>query len=135
MKFYAYVPRPDGSEPMGTGNRHTFDLKTKQGAIRHAVNYLGPNVKLFSYTNLYDQSTFNEIQTKSPYARNPQYKGKTLALSTQDMRIILNVLDVKTGDRYTQKIVKDAIRHKIIRLAPEKYEGWEWVKSVGGRSF
>jgi hypothetical protein len=55
--------------------------------------------------------------------------GKTVvALSTQDMRIILNVLDVRTGDRYTQKIVKDALKHKIIRLAPEKYEGWEWVK-------
>lgn len=49
-------------------------------------------------------------------------KGIKLVVSTQDMRRILDQL----GTEYSKKIIKDAIRKKIIRLAPDKYEGWEW---------
>ena len=58
----------------------------------------------------------------------PSYKGKFLSMSTQDMRILLNQLDIMTKDRYTQKIVEDAIDLKIIKLDPSKFEGWDWVR-------
>lgn len=61
MKFYAYIPDSDGKEPFGTDNRMLFELKTQEGAMRHAIRYFGPTVRLFTYTDIFDDSTFNEV--------------------------------------------------------------------------
>lgn len=60
-KYYAYVPRKDGTEPMGTGNRSLFSLKTDAGAIRRARRSLGDTVRVERYTNFYDDDTFTRI--------------------------------------------------------------------------
>ena len=61
MKFYAYKPRKDGSEPMGTEGRLLYELKTILGATRHAIRILGGHCRIFRYTNFYDDSTFHRI--------------------------------------------------------------------------
>ena len=59
MKFYAYIPDKNGREPLGTDNRTLFELKTVQGAIRHATKRLKTQeFCLFSYRNFYDNETF-----------------------------------------------------------------------------
>jgi hypothetical protein len=61
MKFYAYIPESDGVEPLGTNGRILFELKTILGAIRRAKRVLGKNVKVFTYTNFYNQNTFRIV--------------------------------------------------------------------------
>ena len=62
MKFYAYIPRLDGSEPCGTINACLIELKTVKGVVKQAVRRLGTNkIIVKSYTNLYDDSTFKIV--------------------------------------------------------------------------
>jgi cyclophilin family peptidyl-prolyl cis-trans isomerase len=61
MKFYAFKPRPDGSEPMGTEGKLLFELKTIGGAIKHSIRILGVKCRVFRYSNFYDNSTFHRI--------------------------------------------------------------------------
>jgi hypothetical protein len=61
MIFYAYKPDNDDKEPMGTGRRILFGLKTHRGAIRRARRILGDNVRVFTYTNFYNSKTFREV--------------------------------------------------------------------------
>lgn len=61
MKFYAYIPNKDGSEPTGTSKRLLFELKTRQGARRRVRKYLGNNAILCYYTNWYDERTYTII--------------------------------------------------------------------------
>jgi hypothetical protein len=62
MKYFAYIPREDGSEPMGTEHKILFELKTMRGAIRRARRSLGDRFKLYSYTKFYDDKTFKLIK-------------------------------------------------------------------------
>ncbi len=61
MKFYAYIPREDGTAPCGTSDQTIFELKTKRGAINRGKRILGGVFRLFSYTNLYDDTTLLQI--------------------------------------------------------------------------
>ena len=66
MKFYAYIPDKNGNEPMGTGNKTLFELKTIRGAIRRAYKVLKIPVYermivMFSYTNFYNNDTYKRI--------------------------------------------------------------------------
>ena len=65
MKFYAFIPGLDNKEPIGTSNRTLFELKSRSGAIRRAERTLGPKVRLYTYTNFYDNETFTEIFIRS----------------------------------------------------------------------
>jgi len=62
MKFYAYIPKEDGSAPMGTANKLLFELKTHKGAIRRAGRLLGNPFCVFTYRNFYDSKTFKDIK-------------------------------------------------------------------------
>jgi hypothetical protein len=59
MKYYAYIPREDGSEPMGTANRCLFECKSDRYARGMAFRRLGEHYHfvLIRYTNLYDDFT------------------------------------------------------------------------------
>ena len=61
MKFYAYKPTKEGKEPIGSDRRTLFELKTIQGAHKRARSVLGPNYRLFRYTNFYDDKTFRQV--------------------------------------------------------------------------
>ncbi len=73
MNYYAFIPREDGSAPMGTANKVIIrDLKTLKGAIKQASNRLGSTVFcLYSYHNFYDNSTFSLLHNST---------GKTCSL-------------------------------------------------------
>lgn len=60
-KYYAYRPRADGSEPMGTDSQTLFELKTDAGAIRRARRLYGPTAKVFRYWNVFDPETYREV--------------------------------------------------------------------------
>lgn len=65
MSFYAYIPCPDGSEPLGTANRVVFERKTFLGALAYARRYLKTHsIKLFYFKSIFDASTF--IQLSGP---------------------------------------------------------------------
>ncbi len=61
MKYYAYLPNKDGTEPMGTDRKILFQLKTNSGAIRRAVRRFGHKVRIFTYRNFYAGSTYQQI--------------------------------------------------------------------------
>ena len=64
-KYYAYIPREDGSEPCGTGDRCLFESKGDHYANRMAFNRLSThNFVLIRYTQFYDESTYNVIKGK-----------------------------------------------------------------------
>jgi hypothetical protein len=67
MKFYAYIPDKNGREPMGTANRFLFEVKTKTGALNKCKRLFNnnQNFRLFSYTEIYDDKTFNLIKENS----------------------------------------------------------------------
>lgn len=61
--YYAYVPREDGTEPLGTfGRIIRYDLKTDRGAIRAAVKAIGAGARVYRFTSLYNESTFRRIR-------------------------------------------------------------------------
>lgn len=60
-KYYAYVPKDDGSEPLGTMAHHLFELKTHRGAVERVRRVLGPKFRLYTYRNFYDDSTFSLV--------------------------------------------------------------------------
>lgn len=68
MNLYAYVPREDGTEPMGTANKMIIhDLKTVRGAINRCKRvWTGKEFKLFSYTRFFDNSTFTQLAHFKP---------------------------------------------------------------------
>ena len=60
--YYAYIPRGDGTEPMGTDRKIIrWDLKTDAGMVRHVRKYLGPTARVFAFRSFYDDSTFRQI--------------------------------------------------------------------------
>lgn len=59
MQFYAYIPREDGSVPVGTEKQYLFELKTIAGAIRRCTRVMGGTFVLLSYRNFYDNKTFS----------------------------------------------------------------------------
>ncbi len=62
MRYYAYKGSfPLGEEPLGTDNRILFELKTHAGARRRARGQLGPEFRLYTFTNFYDDSTFEPV--------------------------------------------------------------------------
>jgi len=64
-KYYAYIPREDGTEPTGSANRAMWEGAGGNFAIRMAKRRLGTdNYVLLSYTNFYDDSTFKVIKGK-----------------------------------------------------------------------
>ena len=61
-KYYAYIPRDDGTEPIGSENKTMFELKTNAGAIRRCKRYFGnKRFRLHTYTNFYDDITFRLV--------------------------------------------------------------------------
>ena len=66
MKFYAYIPTYNGLEPMGTGNKILFELKTNAGAIKRCRRVLGDYWRLFNYKEFYDNATFTQIKISYP---------------------------------------------------------------------
>ncbi len=65
MQFYCYRGRAAlGCEQLGTEGRAILrDLKTVSGAIRRARRFFGPQFRLYSFTNFYDDCTFREVKT------------------------------------------------------------------------
>jgi len=61
MKYYAYRPRADGTQPLGSDGQTLFELKTDAGAIRRARRLFGSSVRVFRYRNFYDDATFTRI--------------------------------------------------------------------------
>ena len=62
MKYYAYKGRATfGKEPVGSGGKLLFQLKTDAGAVRRAIKYLGRECSVFKYTNFYYNGTFKQI--------------------------------------------------------------------------
>ena len=63
MQYYAYIPREDGTEPMGTENRLIIkDLKTSRGALRRCLRAFGDKpFNLYTFTNFYSDATFTLI--------------------------------------------------------------------------
>ena len=63
MNFYAYRgKKPLGSEVLGTDNRIIInDLKTVRGAIARCNKQWHNNFKLYSFTDIYDNTSFKEI--------------------------------------------------------------------------
>ena len=60
--YYAYIPRDDGSEPLGTdGKTIRHDLKTDAGAIRAARRALGDTVRVFWFWDWYQSEPFRQI--------------------------------------------------------------------------
>lgn len=64
MNFYAYIPREDGSEPVGSDNRLIIrDLKTIRGVKKQCSKiFKNKKYRLFTFSNFYDESTFREIK-------------------------------------------------------------------------
>jgi hypothetical protein len=60
MNFYAYKGKqPLGSEDLGTDNRLVIrDLKSKKGAINRCKQIWGSNFSLYSFSNVYDNSSY-----------------------------------------------------------------------------
>lgn len=66
MKFYGYYNdlAPLGAERPAGDNKMMFELKTVKGAIQRMERYAkGQPFKLYSYTNFYNNSTFEHIIT------------------------------------------------------------------------
>lgn len=67
MKYYAYIPREDGSEPMGSGLGENTLFECK-GGLRYAIPMAKrrlrnrDNFVLISYTNFYDDKTFKILK-------------------------------------------------------------------------
>ena len=68
--FLAMRLRADGTEPMGTSDQMIIDLKTVQGALKRARRYFGHGVRLYSFTNIYNQDTYRLITPG--YAQCPE---------------------------------------------------------------
>lgn len=70
MNFYAYIPRPDGSAPLGTGDRFIIrDLKTIGGVVKRLKGIDRWNQSGFivqTFTNFYDDKTFKTVFTHKP---------------------------------------------------------------------
>lgn len=65
MNFYAYIPKADGTEPLGTSGKILFQLKTVRGAVRRCRNALGKRFRLYTYSSFYDESTFFFVKEES----------------------------------------------------------------------
>lgn len=63
MKFYSYTPDKNDNEPCGTEGKMIFELKSLRGAINRC-NITGRPYKLYTYTNFYDDKTFQLIAWK-----------------------------------------------------------------------
>lgn len=60
--FYAYKPREDGTEPLGSSDRLWFNLKSDKAALARARRLLGPSaVVWFIPGSLYDTTTHERV--------------------------------------------------------------------------
>lgn len=75
MKFYAFIPTKEGTEPMGTAQRYIFNAKSGVHAINktrqycrvnHLKDYNERGFKLYTYKEFYNDSTFTEVHTEKP---------------------------------------------------------------------
>jgi len=68
MNFYAYIPREDGSKPVGSFDQMLItDLKTVKGAmqrIRRHPHWAHKPFVIQTFTNLYDEKTFRTVYTE-----------------------------------------------------------------------
>lgn len=66
MKYWAYIPREDGTAPVGTGDQCLFSCKSERYARGMASRRLRykPNIVIVRYTNLYDEKTYKTIYGK-----------------------------------------------------------------------
>jgi len=65
MKYYAYIPLKDGTEPCGTENRCLFESAGDFWANHMAKRRLNTtNFVLIRYTHLYDEKTYKVITGK-----------------------------------------------------------------------
>lgn len=64
MQFYAFIPREDGSAPMGSEGQTIFSLKTIRGAVERCNRVLGSTFVLYACTNIYDEKTYRFIHGK-----------------------------------------------------------------------
>ena len=70
MQFYSYTTETPGApgqtdEPLGTGGRSIDrDLRTVRGVVRRLEKaWPGKSFKVFTFTNIYDPSTFRHQHT------------------------------------------------------------------------
>ena len=63
MNFYAYKGTHDlGKEPLGSDNRMIWrGLKTPRSPKKTCRELWGDNFRLFSFTNFYDDTTFQRV--------------------------------------------------------------------------
>ena len=63
MNFYGYEGKYElGKEPLGTFRKILWrDLRTVAGAKRRAAKLYGDNYRMFTFTNLYDEGTYQEV--------------------------------------------------------------------------
>jgi len=63
MNFYAYIPRNDGSEPMGTSDKIVSRDKYKSfGTFWHYCLGYDMRYRIFSFSDLYDINTFELVK-------------------------------------------------------------------------
>ena len=64
-RYYAYLPTPEGGEPLGTSNRIVFDAVSDRGARQVVRNRFSraevPNVRLFRTPNFYDETSWRRV--------------------------------------------------------------------------
>ncbi len=67
MNLFAYIPREDGTPPLGTFDNWIIrDLKTVKGAvarIRKNPRWAHKPFVIQTFTNLYDDKTFKTVYT------------------------------------------------------------------------
>ncbi len=62
MHYYAYKGQHElGKEPLGTEGRMLIVKTTDKAAKKTAKKVLGPDFRLYAYTNFYNDKTFREI--------------------------------------------------------------------------
>lgn len=69
MNFYAFIPRPDGSEPLGSSGKLIIrDLKTLKGVINR-INTLPYWVKCGFVVNTFGDNFYNEREFKTVHVQ------------------------------------------------------------------
>ncbi len=63
MHYFAFIPREDGTAPMGTDNKVIIrDFKLERNARKRAKTRLNTDkFVMFRYTNFYDNKTFKLV--------------------------------------------------------------------------
>ena len=137
MKFYAYKPTADGREPVGGSNRLLFELKTKAGALRHAVKWLGPQFRLFMYTNFYDEKTWREIGASSAERRANWPKAKTEVDTVASGELLTYIVNDQELYRLQQTVERNLMkfRAKGTYLHSRAVDGYAPLVEAGAKKY